>query len=349
MDKQAGRSNGEGGQRARIVDIALQAGVSTATVDRVLNSRPGVRQKTIGKVHEAMRSLERAPQRRPTVVPSIAADLVFDVVIAGGAGFANDVLSDEIARVAKARGVHLRNAFPPRMNQTALHEALMACLENRSTGVIVQPLEYPTVREAIRRLAEAGIAVVCILTDLPGADAIGYVGLDNRAAGRTAGLLMGRLCRRPGRIAMFWGGHYYRSHEEREIGFRTILREEFPELTLLEAFEGLDDPEMLYPLAREVLAEHEDLVGIYNVGGGNRGIEKAMVESGRGDEITYIAYNLTPLTRQALLTGVVDAIIHQDMGNAATQAIGALLDRSARRPVEIARIPVEIIMRENVR
>ena len=46
--------------KARIIDIALQAGVSTATVDRVLNGRIGVRQKTVDRVHEAIRALERA-------------------------------------------------------------------------------------------------------------------------------------------------------------------------------------------------------------------------------------------------------------------------------------------------
>ena len=36
--------------RTRIVDIAREAGVSTATVDRVLNRRPGVRETTVQRV-----------------------------------------------------------------------------------------------------------------------------------------------------------------------------------------------------------------------------------------------------------------------------------------------------------
>src|SRR5579872_5801479 len=41
-----------------IKEIALQAGVSDATVDRVLNKRPGVRRHTIQRVRRAIKELE---------------------------------------------------------------------------------------------------------------------------------------------------------------------------------------------------------------------------------------------------------------------------------------------------
>lgn len=42
-----------------VKDIAFQAGLSTATVDRVLNGRRGVRQQTVMRVNAAIRELER--------------------------------------------------------------------------------------------------------------------------------------------------------------------------------------------------------------------------------------------------------------------------------------------------
>ena len=38
-------------------DIAKEAGVSLATVDRVLNSRPGVREQTVDRVRQAVERL----------------------------------------------------------------------------------------------------------------------------------------------------------------------------------------------------------------------------------------------------------------------------------------------------
>ena len=45
-------------RRATVHDVARKAGVSLATVDRVLNARPGVRVETAEKVAEAIRVLD---------------------------------------------------------------------------------------------------------------------------------------------------------------------------------------------------------------------------------------------------------------------------------------------------
>ncbi|HWV20199.1 MAG TPA: LacI family DNA-binding transcriptional regulator, partial [Devosia sp.] len=44
-------------RRVTVHDVARAAGVSLATVDRVLNGRPGVRSVTAEKVEEAIKSL----------------------------------------------------------------------------------------------------------------------------------------------------------------------------------------------------------------------------------------------------------------------------------------------------
>ncbi len=43
----------------RIREIAQQAGLSTATVDRALHGRPGVRASTVAEVHRAIADLDR--------------------------------------------------------------------------------------------------------------------------------------------------------------------------------------------------------------------------------------------------------------------------------------------------
>ena len=57
--------------------------------------------------------------------------------------------------------------------------------------------------------------------------------------------------------------------------------------------EGRDDSERTRTLTATLLARQPDLVGIYSVGAGNRGIAAALEESGRARDIVWIAHELT--------------------------------------------------------
>jgi LacI family transcriptional regulator len=168
--------------------------------------------------------------------------------------------------------------FNPQSLAQRLHS-----LRGDADGVGLIAQDHPMVREAIRSLHQANVPVVTLASDVLSVPRLAYVGIDNRQAGRLAGQLMGRfMCaRNPAKVALFAGSLSYRGHEEREAGFRTILRDEFPNIHIMELREILDDSERGYSETRSLLAAHPDLAGIYNVGGGTEGIARALKEAGR--------------------------------------------------------------------
>ncbi|WP_417408069.1 LacI family DNA-binding transcriptional regulator [Hoeflea sp.] len=334
-------------QKARIIDIALHAGVSTATVDRVLNERPGVREKTVRKVLEAAEWLSRSGGRPQVLAPELTG-LTLDVMLGGQPGFAKDMLISALRGTARELGVTLRMRYAQKAKVPELSSALNEALAEGTNGVIMEPIEHPLIRDKVNELAAHGIPVVSILTPLPDADVVFYSGMDNRAAGRTAGALMGHISGRKGKAAIFMSDTLYRSHEERESGVRTILRQDFPDITVLDVITMGDNPSAFYGRALDLLDRHPDLTSICNLGAGNRGIERALLEKGRSQDMAYIAFNLTPLTRNALLDGTVDAVIHQDMVKISDMAMRAVGNFHAGLPIEARRAPSEIIMRENV-
>jgi ABC-type sugar transport system substrate-binding protein len=81
------------------------------------------------------------------------------------------------------------------------------------------------------------------------------IGIDNRAAGNVAAYLMGRHLegRSGAQVAVVVGSFSYRCHEDREIGFRSIMRQQFESVEVLEVIKGEDSDEATYDAARKLL------------------------------------------------------------------------------------------------
>ena len=307
-----------------IADVAEAAGVSAATVDRALNGRPGVHARTRNRV---MRAAQRIGYVEP--VAAVAASRVrLAFVVPGGSNTFLGLLAGALAASGTATTqvtVHRLDTYRPQGLADGLRR-----LAADADGIGVVALDHPTVREAIRDLATQGKRVLTLVSDIADVPRAAYVGIDNRAAGRLAGQLLGRLLRTPtGEVAVFAGSLSYRGHEEREMGFRRVCAEDFPELSLLPAHEIEDDAVRSYGAAQDVLARHPALCGIYCLGGGTRGIARALEESGRGAQVVFVGHELTEHTRRFLVSGLMDAVIDQGAATEASVAV-ALLDRAVR-------------------
>ena len=221
----------------------------------------------------------------------------------------------------------------------------------RYDGVATIALDHPRVRAAIDEVVGQGVAVVTLVSDAPTSTRLHYVGIDNTAAGRTAGTLMGRfLGNRTGKVAIIAGSLALRDHAERQFGFSQVLTREYPNASVLAAREGRDDSDRTEQIARELLAAHPDLVGIYSAGAGNRGIGNALEATGRAADVVWIAHELTPHTRRYLVRGVVDAVINQDAGHEARSAARVLLAHCSDEPImrDQERIRIDIFIRDNL-
>ena len=193
--------------------------------------------------------------------------------------------------------------------------------------------------------------VVTLVSDVPGSRRHHYVGVDNVAAGRTAGVLLGRLARQSaGKVGVIAGSQLLRDHAERIFGFQQVMGLEFPQFTVLNPVEGGDQDELNEALTVRLLSDHPDLIGLYNVGAGTPGVGKAIAEAGREEHIVFVAHDLTPFTRRGLLRGLVDAVISQDPGHEARSAIRVLMALTRGEPLlsEQERINIDIVMRDNL-
>lgn len=330
--------------RSTLIDIARDSGVSTATVDRVLNNRAGVSSRTRAIVMETATRLGYFGQAEPAVER-----IRLDFVLPEGTNTFIAHLKAQLDRQCAAQdGVEYHLHSVEGFNPLSLAQKLSA-LRPVTQAVGLVALDHPAVREEIRALSEAGVKVVTLASDILHVARTGYIGIDNRAAGRLGGYLLGRLLpTAPGKIALFAGSLSYRGHEEREMGFRHIISEEFRHLEIVQLREISDDRQRAYDETLALLDRHPDLAGIYNIGGGSSGIGRALDDRGRGKSIVFIGHELTENSKPLLLSGTMDAVIDQNPRVEAREAINLLVNSIRGKPFEYHPPRLQVIFRENI-
>ena len=296
--------------RYRIREIAQQAGVSEATVDRVLHSRTGVRTSTVAEVHQAIEDLDRQrSQLRLT-----GRTFMVDLVMQSPTRFSTAVrraLEDELPAlrpaVIRAR-FHLEEESDP----GTIAVTLASIARRGSHGVLLKAPDDPAVVDAVAGLAEQGIPVVTLFTDVPLSRRIAYVGIDNRAAGATAAYLLTRWSPKGGTVLVTVSSSAFRGEDEREIGFRAAMRQMAPGRPVREVTDTNGVDAAMLDAVSTVLDDDSTIDAVYSVGGGNAATARAFERAGRRVS-TFIAHDLDADNLALLRQHRISAVLHHDL------------------------------------
>ncbi len=338
-------------ERVTLEDVAREARVSLATVDRAINGRPGVHSRTLSRVEAAIAKLNYRPDPVATRLSRNQAFQFCFILPVGGTSFV-ELLSEQVRLTAEwlaPQRAYIDTLLVDVFDPDAL-ASLLEGLGKRYHGVATVALDHPRVRAALDELASLGVAVVTLVSDAPAARRLRYVGIDNAAAGRTAGTLIGRfLAGRPGVVGLIAGSMALRDHSERRFGFAQVIGAEYPALTVAPTEEGRDDDRQNEAIVRRML-QSPDIVGIYNIGAGNRGVAAALEASGRAQDIVYVGHELTAHTRRFLVRGIMDACINQDAGHEVRSAARVLMAHCLNEQLmpDQERIRIDIFIRDNL-
>ncbi|GBQ93237.1 DNA-binding protein [Asaia krungthepensis NRIC 0535] len=232
--------------------------------------------------------------------------------------------------------------------------AILARIRKRgSNGILLKAPDHSGIREEIAACRRAHIPVITLVTDLPGSDRLAYVGMDNQAAGGTAAWLMAGWMPAPlyqGKAVLAVISSYrFLGEEEREIGFRAVLRERAPHLGVVSLGEGGGLDWLSHDLIRSALMAHPEIEAVYSIGGGNRAVARAFASCGRRPVI-FVAHDLDHDNRALLQDRTLTAVLHHDLAADMHQACALFIQANRLRsaPVTARPSPAHIITPMNM-
>lgn len=339
-------------RRPTIPDLAEVAGVSVATVNRVLSGASNVRLTTRERVQQAAEKIgfygtasiqARVSAARPRLRFGVLLLQPHRPFYQNVARSLENAASSAIGAEVELRIELLEDLSPQNTAMRAL------ALAEVCQAICLTAAVHPVVTEAIERIQAKGIPVFTLISQISVTGQISYIGLDNWKVGRTSAWTFANICKAPGKIGILMGNPRYRNQEMNEAGFRSYFRELAPNFTLLEPISTFESAAVAQEMTEKLLAEHPDLVGLYVSGGGISGALAALRSGGQAGRIVVVGYDLTEITRSALLDGSMTVVISHPLALLAREAIDGMTRAcTAQAGNQTSIVPFEIYTRENI-
>ena len=314
-------------------EVAFQAGVSLATVDRVLNNRPGVRETTKKRIAAAIQELERQYGASNLAGRRLSLDVVME---------APDRFSSAVRRAFEAELPGLRPAnvtvrfhLAERWDNADLAQFLRAIRRRGTHGIVLKAPSTKGVAAEARRMMADGIPVVTFVTDLPETARNAYIGIENHKAGATAaGLMAPMLFRRKADVLVTMSSVRFSGEDERVRGFVAELNELAPSLGIVRTSEGMGLEQNTRRIVAEVLDANPNIGAVYSVGGANLAVCEAFEAAGRPIHV-FGAHDLDRANRALLSKRKLTFVIDHDLRQDARTAIQIMLHHHRMLPNDI--------------
>lgn len=334
--------------RFPIKEIARQAGLGTATVDRALNERGYVSPQTKLRVSAAIDELTEQEKQ----LAARGRRLFFDFVVEAPVRFSREVKTAAEAVLPQIGTAVCRSRFVQNeiMEEHEVVAALLRIMKRGTHGVCLKARDTPKIRDAVNTLCTNNIPVVTLATDIGGTDRRTYVGLDNAGAGRTAAYLVTKAVGDISGSVLATRSHgRFLGEKERQTAFVKALASERPRLRVVAIQGGYGVSSETAKILKGVMKDIPDLCAVYSMGGGNKSILHTLEHHGLTPGV-FVAHDLDQENRSLILDNKLDFILHHDLQSDIKSAFNAFLSyhRLSNEQINAPLSTVQVLTPQNI-
>ncbi|HEY8916569.1 MAG TPA: LacI family DNA-binding transcriptional regulator [Chitinophaga sp.] len=342
---------------AGVKEIARLAQVSIATVDRVIHNREGVSEKTKAKIQAIIDKLGYQPnvlaQRLALATRGTINLAVLLPVISPETEFwqaPRDGISKAESEI-KQYGVNIHYFYFDQNDESTFEKQVKKIIRFKPQGILFTPTFPDPAIQLTEHSKKAGIPYVLINTDIPGYDAMCYIGPESFHSGYLAAQLVHYCTARDKKIVIAKIAREISTNYailRKEEGFRAYFKDRKLENPLL----TLDSKDTEYAGVSRKLAKlikQEQNIGAIFVTNSRVSLVARYLEAAGRTDIILLGYDFTTDNVQHLKADNIDFLICEKPQEQGYRGIMTLFQHLVYSNVieKNYLMPIDIITREN--
>lgn len=312
-----------------IKEIAQKAKVSRGTVDRALNSRPGVNKEVADRIREIAHDMGYKPNKVAKALAAHGKRGFIGVVVNNvGNPFFDEVLNginaakEEISDFGIDVGIRTLEGYDPVKQLSLIRELYYG----RIDALAITPVSSPLIRDCLNDLIASGVKVVCFNLDIADVDYLAYIGCDYFQSGKVAGEMIGITSGGKGTLGIIGGSQAVYPHTQRILGCESVLKERYPDIRIAKVVRIEDNDDFSFTQTRKMLIENDQIDLLFFSAAGTTGGLKAVAEFSENRKLKVYTFDIIPQVLEAIRDGRVISTIDQQPFLQGYQAIRILSD-----------------------
>jgi len=343
--------------KIRIKDIALRAGVSVGTVDRVLHERPNVSKTAREKVEQALAEMDYEPNVYASAL-AYNKDYTFVCIIPmhDSEAYWDEIEEGVQAATARRRDFHvtLKLLYYERFNSPTFVKAAAECLADKADGVIVVPAKLEVTRKFTDELTERNLPFILLDSYLPDLKPLAFFGQDSFQSGYFAARMLMLLASKEKEIMIMKqlkDGHVgSKQQSNRETGFRHYMRDHFPEIDILELDLPLGETKERFDVILEdFFQKHPHIHHCITFNSKAHLVGEFLLRTNRRN-VQIMGYDMVPKNAECVRQGSISFLIAQHaymQGYSCVETLfQAIVLKKEVTPVNY--MPIELLTKENI-
>lgn len=343
--------------KIRIKDIALTAGVSVGTVDRVLHARPNVSKEAKAKVDKAIKEMDYHPNMYASALAyNKSYTFYFILPKHESEAYWEEIEEGAMNACDKRRDfhVHVKIAYYRRYDYGTFVKITEECLKTNPDGVVVVPSRLDFTRTFTDKLHSMNIPFVLLDSYMPDLRPLSFYGQDSFSSGYFAAKMLMLLASKEKEIMvmkqMKRGNVASKQQENRETGFRHYMRDHFPEIKIYEVNLPLDvEREEYTNILDKYFKEHPNTHHCITFNSKAHLVGDYLLKSNRR-EVQIMGYDMVAKNAECLRQGSISFLIAQHAYMQGFSCVESLFEAIVlKKKVEpVNYMPIEILTKENV-